>query len=260
MSSIGTGYDLSAGTFSPEGRVFQVEYASKAVEKNGTVIGIRTKTAVVFAVEKIIQSKMLEKSSNKQIFTVAPHVGAAIGGVRPDARKIINKARSEAKDYKAMYGHDVPIRILNQRVSNFVHMYTLGGYGRPFGVSTILGGWDKKGPQLYMIEPSGVSWGYYGCAVGKAAQSAKSEIEKLDLENLSAQEAVIEAAKIIYMVHDDIKDKLFELELSWICEETGFKHRVVPNDLRENAINAANEAIDVGNSDDEDDMENSDDE
>jgi len=250
MASIGTGYDLSATTYSPIGRVFQIEYAQKAVENSGTAIGLRCADGVVFAVEKIIQSKLLEPGSNRRILTIDKHIGMVAAGLVPDARQIANRARKEAAGYKDFYDDEIPIRVLNERVSNFVQMYTLYAYIRPFGCAAIIGGIDRKGPQLYMIEPSGISWGYFGCAAGKAAQAAKTEIEKLDLKKLTCEEAVIEAAKIIYGVHDDLKDRLFDLELSWVCPRSNNQHQLVPKDLYDKAEAVAKEAQKEEDSDD----------
>lgn len=181
MSSIGTGYDLSASQFSPDGRVFQVEYAQKAVENGGTVIGLRGKDGIVFAVEKIVTSKLYEAGTNKRIFNIDQHVGMAVSGLISDARQIVEIARSEASSYKSQYGIGIPLKYLNERVSMYMHAYTLYSAVRPYGCSVILGAYEHDGPAMYMIDPSGVSYGYYGCAVGKAKQSAKTEIEKLKL-------------------------------------------------------------------------------
>ena len=123
--------------------------------------------------------------------------------------------------------------------------FTLYSSVRPFGISTILGGIDEvRGPQLYVIEPSGVFWGYNACAIGKGKKFAKTELEKLSLEELSLPQAVEEVARIIYKAHDDAKDKDFELELSWIGPQTQGRHASVPADLREEAIRKAKQALD----------------
>jgi len=90
---------------------------------------------------------------------------------------------------------------------------------------------DKDGPSLYVIEPSRMHYGYHGAAVGKARQLAKTELEKLKLSELSMREAVLEAARIIYVVHEDTKEKDFELEISWVAEESNGLHVHVPQDL-----------------------------
>lgn len=139
-------------------------------------------------------------------------------------------------------------QMLADRLGGYCQAFTLYGSVRPFGLSSILGGIDKlSGPELYCIEPSGVYWvrstalarrpltasqGYRGCAVGKGRQLAKTEIEKLNLEEMTCREAVDEAARIIHTVHDEAKDKDFELELSWISTtETGGRHLSVPKEL-----------------------------
>ena len=93
MSSIGTGYDLSTSVFSPDGRVFQIDYAQKAVEASGTAVAIRGKDGVVFAVEKIITSKLYEKSANRRIFSVDSHVGLAGSGLYADGELLYDRDR-----------------------------------------------------------------------------------------------------------------------------------------------------------------------
>eukprot|EP01090_Pellita_catalonica_P023361 TRINITY_DN9572_c0_g1_i1.p1 TRINITY_DN9572_c0_g1~~TRINITY_DN9572_c0_g1_i1.p1 ORF type:complete len:102 (+),score=28.40 TRINITY_DN9572_c0_g1_i1:101-406(+) len=95
-----------------------------------------------------------------------------------------------------------------------------------------------------MIDPSGTSWGYYACAVGKGSRAAKTELEKLDLANMTANDAVLEAARIIYKVHDDVKDKYFELEMSWISPKSKNLHEFVPEELKKNAEALAKAALD----------------
>ncbi|KTF88891.1 hypothetical protein cypCar_00022658, partial [Cyprinus carpio] len=176
-------YDLSASTFSPDGRVFQVEYAMKAVENSSTAIGIRCKDGVVFGVEKLILSKLYEQGSNKRIFNIDRHVGMAVAGLLADARSLSEVSREEASNFRSNYGHDIPLKHLADRVAMYVHAYTLYSAVRPFGCSFILGSYDEDdGPQLYMVDPSGISYGYWGCAIGKAKQAAKTEIEKLQVK------------------------------------------------------------------------------
>ncbi|RIA82305.1 nucleophile aminohydrolase [Glomus cerebriforme] len=242
MSSIGTGYDLSVSTYSPDGRVFQVEYAAKAVDNSGTAIGLRVKDGVVLAVEKLVQSKLLVPGSNRRIQTVDTHIGVATAGLLADGRHIISRARDEAENHRDLFRTQIPGKTIADRVGQYVQVYTLYSSVRPFGSSTIIGTVDKEGPQLYMIEPSGVYWGYHGCAIGKGKQVAKTEIEKLKLSELSIREAVNAAAKIIYTVHDEAKDKEFELELSWITTETKI-HQFVPKDIAEEAERLAKDSL-----------------
>lgn len=235
---------MSASQFSPDGRVFQVEYANKAVENSGTVIAIRGKDGVVLAVEKLVTSKLYEKGANKRIFTVDRHIGIAVSGLLADARSVVETASKEAKNYRSQYDLPIPLKYLKDRVAMYMHAYTLYSALRPFGASLLFASWDEAdGPQLYCVEPSGSVLGYFGCSIGKAKQAAKTELEKLNSKEISCKDLVKEAAKIIYSVHDEIKDKAFELELSWIGSFTQGKHELVPKDLFAAAETYAKEAL-----------------
>ncbi|KAJ1524885.1 hypothetical protein ONE63_009749 [Megalurothrips usitatus] len=254
MSTIGAGYDLSASQFSPDGRVFQVEYAQKAVENSGTVIGLRGKDCVVLAVEKLVTSKLYEAGSNRRIFNVDRHIGMAVSGLISDARQIVETARTECANYRSQYGTAIPLKYLNDRVSMFMHAYTLYSAVRPFGCSVILAAYENDGPQMYMIDPSGVSYGYFGCAIGKAKQSAKTEIEKLTLKDMTHDQLVKEGAKIIYQVHDELKDKEFELELSWVGKNTKGVHERVSDGVFQEAEKSAKAAMEEDSDSETEDM------
>ncbi|PFH52526.1 hypothetical protein AMATHDRAFT_139604 [Amanita thiersii Skay4041] len=245
MTSIGTGYDLSASTYSPEGRIFQVEYANKAVENSGTAIGLKVKDGVVLAVEKLVHSKLLVPAANRRIQTIDRHIGLATAGLLADGRHLANRARDEAANYRETYKSPPPLKAITDRLGLYVQAYTLYSSVRPFGISTILGAVDKDGPALYVVEPSGVFYGYHGAAVGKGRQLAKTELEKLRLSEITTRQAVKEAARIIYLVHEDSKEKEFELEMSWIGDETGGFHLQVPKDLQEEAEAAAKAAVEL---------------
>mmetsp|Transcript_68792 Transcript_68792/g.103756 ORF Transcript_68792/g.103756 Transcript_68792/m.103756 type:complete len:147 (+) Transcript_68792:126-566(+) len=135
--------------------------------------------------------------------------------------------------------------MLNQRISNFIQYFTLHDSVRPFGTSVIIASADKSGPSLHMVEPSGISYGYYGVAIGQGKQVAKTELENLNLQELTARQAAIEIAKIIYKIHDDVKDKDFELELSWVCAESNNKHQRIPEDLLAEANEAGKKSMEA---------------
>lgn len=263
MSSIGTGYDLSTSTYSPDGRIFQVEYANKAVDNSGTVIGLRCKDGIVLAVEKLVQSKLLVPGANRRIATVDLHAGVATAGLLADGRHLAGRARDECESYRDNYHIRVPTKILAERLALYFQAYTLYSSVRPFGLSAVLAGWDspistvgsdtvverkQEGkPALYMIEPSGTYCGYRGVAIGKGKTEAKTEIEKLALDEMTAEEALVEAARIIHSVHDEAKDKDFELEMTWISPKSDWQHRPVPKDLADEAERKAKEFIDAAN-------------
>ncbi|KAB0374568.1 hypothetical protein FD755_013060 [Muntiacus reevesi] len=174
-----------------------------------TAIGIRCKDGVVFGVEKLVLSKLYEEGSNKRLFNVDRHVGMAVAGLLADARSLADIAREEASNFRSNFGYNIPLKHLADRVAMYVHAYTLYSAVRPFGCSFMLGSYSvNDGAQLYMIDPSGVSYGYWGCAIGKARQAAKTEIEKLQLLlsnifpismswEMTCRDVVKEVAKII---------------------------------------------------------------
>ncbi|KAI1372635.1 nucleophile aminohydrolase [Hypoxylon crocopeplum] len=290
MTSIGTGYDLANSIFSPDGRNFQVEYAVKAVENGGTSVGIRCKDGVVLAVEKVVTSKLLKPGANKRIATVDKHLGVVYSGMVPDGQSFVDRARDEASAFRDTFKTPIPTSDLASRMGGFLQAYTLYQSVRPFGITAIIGGFDSEleapvdgevgmgpsvgaggkvegkkhgGPGLYMIEPSGMYWGYYGAATGKGRQAAKAELEKLNLAEgaLDLKQAVKEAARIIYVAQQDNKDKEFELEMSWISGVDGptkGRHQEVPKDLLEEAERLAKKAISEDEDDDEEEAKDED--
>jgi len=277
MASSGSGYDLSSSTFSPDGRIFQVEYAHKAVENAGTALGLRCSDGVVLAVEKPLITKMLVKeTTGRRVHTVDEYAGVAITGFVSDGRQIVNRAREEASNYDETYGTKIPPRTLANRLSAYVHYFTLHGALRPFGCSTLIAAYDPatKNHSLHMVEPSGVTYEYYGAAAGRGRQPARTEMEKLSInpkqvaaaaassggdgELITCAEAVKQLAKIIYTLHDEAKDKPFELEMSWLCEGSGWKHVGVPKNVIAEAVEWAKKKIEEAEgeeSEEEDDDE-----
>ncbi|KAG9508400.1 Proteasome subunit alpha type-3, partial [Fragariocoptes setiger] len=252
MSAIGTGYDLSASQFSPDGRVFQVEYAQKAVENSGTVVALRGKDCVVIAVEKLVQSKLFEEGVNKRIFNIDKHIGCGVIGLIADARSVVEQARQIAQEYTSDYGCPVPITYLKDRIAQYLHAYTLYSALRPFGTSLVLANYNKHdGPQLYNVDPSGLAMGYYSVAVGKGRQAAKAAMENKKIADMTSRELVKEAARVIYVVHDEVKDKAFELELSWVGDCTNGIHEPVPSNIFKEAEAYAKESIREDTSSDE---------
>jgi len=253
MASSGSGYDLSSSTFSPDGRIFQVEYASKAVENAGTALGLKCRDGVVLCVEKPILNKMLLSNSSRRIHTIDSHSGVAITGFVSDGRQIVNRAREECSNYHETYGSKIPSKVLADRLAAYVHYFTLHGSLRPFGTSALIASYDPESKEhsLSMVEPSGVAYQYFGCAAGKGRQPARTELEKLTLnqtgakaeENIDVREGVKQLARIIHLLHEEGKDKPFELEMSWLCEESGWAHKGVPRDYIKEAVEWAKKDI-----------------
>lgn len=231
MAGTGSGHDQSTDVFSAEGRVFQVEYAGKAVDNSSTAVAACCKDGVVLAIEKIHSSRMLENGSNNRIHTVDRQAGICICGLLPDGRAIVSRARLEAENSRDIFATPIRGSVLANRIGEFMHVYTTHYAYRPFGCSAIIASYADDGPQLYVSDPSGTVAGYYGIALGKAKTVAKSELEKMDFANLTCEEAVPKLANILHDVHDKQKDKLYEVEVAWVCDKSDRKFVHVPAEM-----------------------------
>lgn len=250
MSAIGTGYDLSASQYSPDGRIFQVEYAKKAVDNGSNIVAIRGKDCVVIAAEKLLVSKLYAKGSNPRLFSIGDHISCGVVGFYPDAKALLAQARSYAQEHRLDHGQPMPLKMLKDRLGAYMGAYTCSSAVRPFGASLVLGSYDEE-PQLFLIDPSGASVGFHYIAAGKAKQAAKTELEKLERLTMDRRELVKEAARVIYSVHDEVKDGGFLLELCWVGKHTNGEHQRVPDDLYEEAEKHAKNSLKDDSSDEE---------
>eukprot|EP00760_Papus_ankaliazontas_P002072 PhM_4_TR10828/c0_g1_i1/m.63931/K02727/PSMA3; 20S proteasome subunit alpha 7 len=242
MSGIGTGYDLGVDTYSPEGRIFQVEYASKAVDNSGTAIGICCKDGVVVGVEKLLPSKMVESSTMRRIYALDKQCGVCVAGLQPDGRQIVERGRDECSNYRDTNSVPITCSTLVDRLGYFMQLHTLYWSYRPFGCAVLVASYADDGPQLHLIDPSGTAYGYRASAVGKAKTLAKAELEKVKFEEITCREGVKEVARILTLVHDDAKDKLYEYELGWVCDESQQTFTLVPEAVKKEAVKYADEA------------------
>lgn len=147
-------------------------------------------------------SKMLVPGTNRRIFAVDANVGICVTGYAADGRQIVDRAREEAKSYKDTYGHRIIPSVLNNRLSLYFHYFTIYGSLRPFGSSALVASYDEdlNKPELYMIDPSGTSFRFLGCAAGRGANAAKTEIEKLLSRNagdgITCRQAITELTRM----------------------------------------------------------------
>lgn len=224
----GNEHDQSPDIFSSDGRVFQVEYACKAVDNDSTAVAVCCVDGVVVAVEKFLTSRMEEPGSNTRLHTVDRQAGMCICGLRPDGKAIVGRARSEAEQSREVFGTPILGSVLAGRIGDFMHVFTTHFAYRPFGCTIILASYGDDGPQLYVADPSGTVAGYHGIALGKGKIVAKSELEKLDYSTLTCAEALPKLCAILHDVHDKQKDKLYELEVGWVCDQTKRQWEHVP--------------------------------
>ena len=147
-------YDRGVNTFSPEGRLFQVEYAIEAIKLGSTAIAIKTPTSVILAVEKRVTSILLESTSIEKVVEIDSHIGCCVSGLIADSRTVIDHARIEAQNHTFTYNERIGVESLSQSVGDLALRFGEGAHGeerlmsRPFGIALLIGGIDEKGPRL----------------------------------------------------------------------------------------------------------------
>jgi 20S proteasome subunit alpha 5 len=173
----------SASTFSPEGRLFQVEYSLEAIKLGSTAIGVATGGGVVLGVEKRVTSTLLETSSVEKIVEIDRHIGCAMSGLQADARSMVEHARVESQNHAFHYNEPLRVESCTQAICDLALRFGEGADGedaimsRPFGVALLIAGFDEDGPQLYHAEPSGTFYRYDAKAIGSGSEGAQAELQ-----------------------------------------------------------------------------------
>jgi len=180
-------YDRAITVFSPDGRLFQVEYAMELVNRGATIIGIQCPEGVVLGSEENIEP-LEEAEYSWKIFKVDEHVGAAIVGLSSDARILIDQARIYAQSNKLTYDEPIDVEVVTKRICDIQQMYTQHAGVRPFGVSIIFGGVDKTGAHVFGTHPSGTYRGYKATALGAGRETVLAILKDEYRENLSMEE------------------------------------------------------------------------
>ncbi|MGD2200169.1 MAG: archaeal proteasome endopeptidase complex subunit alpha [Candidatus Bathyarchaeota archaeon] len=192
-------YDRAITIFSPEGRLYQVEYALELVKRGAPIVGVSSPEGVVLAANETPESRLEDPKFFMKIFQLDEHVGSAVVGLISDARVLIEQSRVYCQSNRLLYDEPVDIEVLTKRVGDQAQVYTQHAGVRPYGVSMILAGLDTTGSRVFTVDPSGSYRGYKAVAVGRKSDEGNSLLEEEFREDLTLDEAIplaIEAVRI----------------------------------------------------------------
>jgi proteasome alpha subunit len=198
MQPANMAYDRAITVFSPDGRLFQVEYAREAVKRGTTTVGVKYKTGVVLIVDKRVTSRLVEPGSIEKIFEIDDHVGCATSGLVADARALIDRARLDAQINDITYSEKIQVKTLVKRICDFKQTYTQYGGVRPFGTALLIAGVDESGPRLFSTDPSGALMEYKASSEGSGRNGAMTFFESNYREDMNMDQAIEMAIKAIH--------------------------------------------------------------
>ncbi len=182
-------YDRAITVFSPDGRLFQVEYAREAVKRGTTACGVTYKDGVLLAVDKNIISKLIVPASIEKIFKVDEHIGIATSGLVADARRLIDEARMKAQRARVAYNEPINVATITQSLCDLKQLYTQYGGARPFGTALLIAGLNDK-PSLFETDPSGAFTEYSASAIGMGKTDVENLFEKEYKKNMSRKKSI----------------------------------------------------------------------
>ena len=229
MLPAAAGYDRAITVFSPDGRLYQVEYAIETVRRGTLAIGVKSKTGVILAVEEKAR-KLQMTSVTQKIFQVDDHIGVAAAGYIPDARTQVDHARFFAQSNRLIYDEPVDVEAVAKNIADMAQQFTQYAGVRPFGVALILAGVDKNGSALYLTDPSGTYIGYDAVAIGAGSDQVTEFLEKSYNSDISMEDASALAIESIYLVSED-KTGTRHIKMAIIDDQTKMMRKVEENDV-----------------------------
>jgi proteasome alpha subunit len=196
-------YDRGITIFSPDGRLYQVEYAREAVKRGTASVGVRTADGVVLAADRHARSPLIERDSIEKIHEIDDHVGVASAGHVADARQLIDVARRQAQVNRLRYDEPASVESLTKEVTDYIQQYTQTGGARPFGVALLVGGIEDGEPRLFETDPSGTPYEWQAVAIGGSREDIQTYLEDEYAEEMDLEGGVELALRALASVNDD---------------------------------------------------------
>ena len=224
------GYDMTPTMYSPDGRIYQVEYAIETVKRGTLAIGVRSKEGVIMAVEE--KPRTLQTSNiTQKIFQVDYHIGVAAAGYIPDARVQVDNARFFSQGNRMTYDESVEVATVAKHLADQAHQFTQYGGVRPNGVSMIIAGIDQKGESIYVTDPSGTYVQYAAVAIGAGSEDVNSFLEKYYNVDMSLDDAAALAIAAINLKTEQ-KEGINHIKMAKITSESKTFEKVSESDLQ----------------------------
>ena len=231
------GYDMTPTMYSPDGRIYQVEYAMETVKRGTLAIGISSKEGVIMAVEE--KPRTLQTSNiTQKIFQVDFHIGIAAAGYIPDARVQVDGARFFSQGTKMTYDESVEVGTVAKHLADQAHQFTQYGGVRPNGVSMIIAGVDQKGESIYVTDPSGTYIQFSAVAIGASSDDVNAFLEKNYKEDMSLDDAASLAIAAINL-KTEAKNGINHIKMAKITTETKVFEKISESDLENYSQNSS---------------------
>ncbi|MFP3133164.1 MAG: archaeal proteasome endopeptidase complex subunit alpha [Nitrososphaeria archaeon] len=231
MFAPSAGYDRALTIFSPDGRLYQVEYAIETVRRGTIAVGIKVNDGVVLAVEERVK-KLQNPRLSQKIFQVDDHIMIAAAGYVPDARVLVDNARILAQNNRLIYDEAIEVETVARALGDLAQQYTQYAGVRPFGVSLIIAGIDKEAPALYTTDPSGTYLEYDAIAIGGGSDVANEYLEQNYKEDIKLDDAIDLALKCILRVNEGKVDPT-NIKVAYISKEERKMKMLPPSEIAE---------------------------
>ena len=226
------GYDMTPTMYSPDGRIYQVEYAIETVKRGTIAIGVQTKEGVIIAVEERTRDLQVPNITQK-IFQIDDHIGAAAAGYIPDARVQIDNARFFSQSNKLTYDEPVEVETVAKHLADQSHQFTQYSGVRPFGVALIIAGIDRKGTKVFVTDPSGTYVNFAAVAIGGNSDEVTGFLEKNYKNDMLLNDAASLAVAAINLKSDEKGVK--HIKMSRIRSDTRLLESVSSGELEKYA-------------------------